>query len=407
MATGDGNLYELSVNEEDAKVVKDHFEAKGYMGLVELLIKRKDHWVDVPIHVAIYGSSGAGKSSFINIIRGLKDSDKNGAELNVGQTTIEPIPYSHPNKHYLKFWDMPQLGSKAFTKELYLKNTNIDKYDYFLIFTRSEFTGDDFWFANQLQTLNKKFYFVCTHIDIVIDAAVKEHLDEDQREVKIRVLTAIREKLLRSVKQEKIKADYIYLITTADVRKFDFPKLANRLIIDLPERKWEAMALTLKVFADDVIKQKRRALQKRVWIIALMSGLEKACHYYGLQFDIDVEPVLEEAQEYRRQFCLDEGSIIKLARSIDTSVESLKKASAFKTNYAQLADRGLIQQYKTLSVYDVSDGITKSFSPILGNLLSGASPFGATYFVLNRLLDTMETDALRMIEYVRYRGAEL
>jgi len=402
------DLYELSVNEDDAQCVKDHFEARGYTGLEEVLRRRRDQWVDVPIHVAVFGSSGAGKSSFINVIRGLKETDKNGAELNIGQTTIEPIPYSHPNKHYLKFWDLPQLGSRAFSKDIYLKNANIDKYDYFLIFTKSKFTADDFWFANQLQTMNKKFYFVCTHMDLVIDKALKEHLNEDQREVKIRVLTAIRDRLLKSVKEEKIKADYIYLITTSDVRKYDFPRLAHRLVIDLQDRKWEAMALTLKVFAEDVIKQKRRALQKRVWIIALLSGLENACHYYGLQHDVDIEPVLEEAQEYRRQFCLDEASIYRLARSIDTTVENLKKASSFKTNYSQLEDRGLIQQYKTLSVYnDVSDGITKSFAPILGNLVGGNSSFGATYFVLNRLLDTMETDALRMIEYVKYRGAEL
>ncbi|XP_052769511.1 T-cell-specific guanine nucleotide triphosphate-binding protein 2-like [Mya arenaria] len=407
MAMDGNNPYELSVNEDDAQIVKLHFEEKGYRGLDKALMKRRDQWVDVPIHVAIFGSSGAGKSSFINVIRGLKESDKNGAELNVGQTTIEPIPYSHPNKHYLKFWDLPQLGSRAFSKDLYLKNANINKYDYFLIFTKSTYSEDDFWFAHQLQALNKKCYFVCTHMDIVVDSALKEDLNADQREVKIRVLTAIRDRLHKTIKDQKLKVDYVYLITTADVRKYDFPKLALRLIVDLTGRKWEAMALTLKVFAEDVIKQKRRALQKRVWIIALMSGLEHASHYYGLQFDVDIEPVLEEAQEYRRQFCLDEASIYRLARSIDTSVESIKKASSFKTNYAQLEDRGLVQQYKTLSVYDVSDGITKSFSPILGNLVSGSSPFGATYFVLNRLLDTMETDALRMIEYVKYRGAEL
>lgn len=402
------NTWEQSVNEEDATVVKTHFETKGYRDLMKTLKKIRDQWVDTPIHVAVFGSSGAGKSSFINVIRGLKAEDKNGAALNIGQTTIEPIPYSHPNKHYLKFWDMPQLGSRAFSKDQYLTNANIHKYDYFIIFTKSNFTEDDFWFAHQLMQLKKKFYFVCTHMDLVIDTALKQDTKSNHIDIQLRVLTSIRQDLLRSVKAKGVKIDYVYLITTEDVRKFDFPKLAHRLIIDLPDRKWEAMALTLNVLAEDVIKQKRRALQKRVWIIGLMSGLGKPKHFYGLKCDVDLEPVLEEAQEYRRQFCLDNASIYRLAASIDTSVKNLRTASSFKTNYEQLEDEShLVNLYRTLSVYNVPGKITQSFSPTLGNLIAGDPPFGLTYYVLNKFLDTMETDALRMIDYVRYRAAEV
>lgn len=403
----DASLFELSVNEDDAKEVKDHFEDHGYKGLDDLLVKKRDQWVDVPIHVAIGGNLGAGKSSFINTVRGIKENDKIGAALNSGLTTIEPIPYSHPNKHYLKFWDLPQLGSRAFTKDLYLKNINVNRYDYFLILGKFKFTEDDFWFASQLQSLNKKFFFVCTHVDINVDKAIGESKKSDPRDVQNKTLTAIKESLTKSVKDAKLKTDYIYLITTSDLRKFDGPKLADSMIGNLVERKWEAMALTVNVYAQGVMQQKRRALQKRVWIIALMSGLEKACHIYGLSFYLDLEPVIAEVQEYRRQFALDDASILRIARYLDTTVESLKKASAFKTNYSQLADGGLLNQYKTLSVYDVADGITQSFAPILGGLISPNSAFGSTYYVLNRLLDMMETDALRMIEYVKYRSAEL
>ena len=403
----DQSVFELSVNEDDAKEVKDHFEEYGYDGLNELLVKKRDQWVDVPIHVALSGSLGAGKSSFINTIRGIKADDKIGAALNSGQTTIEPIPYSHPNKHYLKFWDLPQLGSRAFTKDMYLKNININRYDYFLIFGRDNFTEDDFWFASQLQALNKRFYFVCTHVDNNVNKALEENKKTDPSDVQSRTLSSIRERLSKSVKDNKVKADYIYLITTSDLRKFDGPKLAEAMIEDLSERKWEAMALTIQVIAKGVMHQKRRALQKRVWIIALMSGLEDACHISVLKLYLDLDPVIAEVQEYRRQFGLDEASILKIARSLDTTVESLKHASAFKTNYSQLADGGLMNQYKTLSVYDVADGITKSFSPILGGLVGPQSSFGSTYHVLNRLLDMMETDSLRMIEYVKYRSAEI
>jgi predicted GTPase len=403
----DQSVYELSVNEDDAKQVKDHFEENGYKGLHKLLVKKRDQWVDVPIHVALSGSLGAGKSSFINTIRGIKADDKIGAALNYGQTTIEPIPYSHPNKHYLKFWDLPQLGSRAFSKDLYLKNINVNRYDYFLIFGKDQFTENDFWFASQLQALNKRYYFVCTHVDKHVEKALEENKKLDPSDVQSKTLNTIRERLSKSVKEAKVKIDYVYLITTSDLRKYDGPKLADAMIEDLSERKWEAMALTIHVYAKGVMHQKRRALQKRVWIIALMSGLENACHIYGLSFYLDLDPVIAEVQEYRRQFGLDEASILKIARTLDTTVESLKHASAFKTNYSQLADGGLLSQYKTLSVYDVADGITQSFSPILGGLIGSNTSFGSTYHVLNRLLDMMETDALRMIEYVKYRSAEI
>ncbi|KAL4237667.1 Interferon-inducible GTPase 5-like [Mactra antiquata] len=411
--------FEFPVDEDDAKDVKNYYEEKGTKRIDGILAKKRDQWVNIPIHVAICGNSGTGKSSFINVIRGVKPEDRNGAVLNTGQTTIEPIPYPHPAKHYLKFWDLPQLNSRAFTKDLYLKNINVNRYDYFLIFGKEEFTEDDFWIAEQLLGLNKIVYFVLTHADITVSGAL-EHATKskrDPRQIQIKALTAMRDRALKGIKSAKIKTNYVYLITTSDVRKFDFPKLAERMIADLTERKWEAMALTLNIHAHGVIQQKRRALQKRVWIIALLSGLaDHVSHIYGLSFRVDLEPVIAEVQEYRRQFGLDDASIWKTARSLDTTVESLKRASAFKTNYSQLADGGLLNQYKTLSVYDVATGINSSFSPILGGLISGGGNasgktsgpcFGSTYYVLNRLLDMMETDALRLIDYVKYMMSEV
>ena len=397
---------ELSINSSDAEEVRQHYEKRGRRDLPELLKKKRNEWIDVPIHVGISGSIGVGTSSFINAVRNIKDDHKIGAELNVTQTTIEPIPYSHPNKHYLKFWDLPQIGSRAFTKDLYLKNINFKRYDYFLIFTNNHFTADDLWFANQILTADKKCYFVRTCLDLDIERAQKENAKSDPISVQKQVITAIREDLVKSLKIANFKPDQVYLITNNDVTKYDFPKLAHRMIVDLSDRKWEAMAMTLQIFAAEVIHEKRRALQKRVWLTALLSGMEDLQHVYGLQYDINLELLIAEVQEYRRQFCLDEVSLLRMARSIDTSLENLKKASKFKTNYSQLADGGLLSLYKTWSVFDVTEGITQSFTPILGNLITGNAAFGATYFVMNKLLDMMETDALRLIEFVKYRRGE-
>ncbi|CAB4044029.1 interferon-inducible GTPase 5-like, partial [Paramuricea clavata] len=73
----------------------------------ELLQARLTQWKDVEVKFGVTGDSGAGKSSFINAIRGLADDEEGAAKTGVKETTRDIAMYSHPTNPKIKFWDLP------------------------------------------------------------------------------------------------------------------------------------------------------------------------------------------------------------------------------------------------------------------------------------------------------------
>lgn len=63
------NEFEL-LNAEDANEVQEYIEKNGVTNLHELFKSKLDQWQEVDVNIGITGDSGAGKSSFINAIRG-------------------------------------------------------------------------------------------------------------------------------------------------------------------------------------------------------------------------------------------------------------------------------------------------------------------------------------------------
>ena len=55
----------------NAEELKDYVEENGVSRVEEYVSSRLDDWRNVVVHFAVCGVSGAGKSTFINRIRGL------------------------------------------------------------------------------------------------------------------------------------------------------------------------------------------------------------------------------------------------------------------------------------------------------------------------------------------------
>ena len=55
---------------QNAKGVIEHIRQHGVEHIEQLFNKKLEGWQDVTVNIAVTGDSGAGKSSFINAIRG-------------------------------------------------------------------------------------------------------------------------------------------------------------------------------------------------------------------------------------------------------------------------------------------------------------------------------------------------
>ncbi|XP_015770548.1 PREDICTED: interferon-inducible GTPase 1-like, partial [Acropora digitifera] len=91
--------------------LKHEIHVNGVSNIEEFLRERLKRWREVEVNIAITGDVGAGKSSFINALIGLRDDDPQAAEVGVAETTLEPTPYGHPTSPNIVFWDLPGIGT--------------------------------------------------------------------------------------------------------------------------------------------------------------------------------------------------------------------------------------------------------------------------------------------------------
>uniref|UniRef100_A0A8C3IB26 IRG-type G domain-containing protein n=1 Tax=Chrysemys picta bellii TaxID=8478 RepID=A0A8C3IB26_CHRPI len=117
------------------------------------------------LNIAVTGETGAGKSSFINAIRGLETEDKMAAPTGVTEMTTEPTAYPHPTYPNVTLWDLPGIGAMNFRPERYLQQVKFSRYDFFIIIASERFRSSHAALAREIQKMEKKFYFVRCKVD--------------------------------------------------------------------------------------------------------------------------------------------------------------------------------------------------------------------------------------------------
>ncbi|KAL2078337.1 hypothetical protein ACEWY4_026022 [Coilia grayii] len=120
---------------------------------------------NVVLNIAVTGETGAGKSSFVNAIRGVKVGEEGSAPTGVTECTMEVTMYPHPVMPNVRIWDLPGIGSTCFKAETYTKDVKFKDYDFFIIVSDCRFKQNDLKLANEIKKKKKNFYFVRSKID--------------------------------------------------------------------------------------------------------------------------------------------------------------------------------------------------------------------------------------------------
>ena len=126
------------------------------------------------------GVAGVGKSSWINQFRGLKEGDPAGATIgcppNIGTTQV--TPYVFNDDPDLVLWDFPGADTNTFPIESYFTDTNMDRFDAFVMLAQGRFTATDTKLVNLIARTGKHCYFGYTHIDGLIRNGMEDHAKE-------------------------------------------------------------------------------------------------------------------------------------------------------------------------------------------------------------------------------------
>ena len=97
----------------EKRLLEKYFGEFGLEGIDQYLISRLRKWEQCALNIAVTGQSGAGKSSFINAIRGVTHDSGCFAPTGFIECTVDPKEYPHPEHKNLTFWDLPGIVSNS------------------------------------------------------------------------------------------------------------------------------------------------------------------------------------------------------------------------------------------------------------------------------------------------------
>ena len=368
--------------------------------------KRSDEWKNIPLNVAVIGNSGVGKSSFINAIRRLTADDEGAAEVGVIQIIGDIRSYSHPNNPLLKFWDLPGVGTDRFPRQTYLRDIDVDRFDFFLLITSTRFTENDTWLGTMLRNRNKKYFLIRTKVGQDVSDNKKAHPRTHSEEAVVKV---IRDSTKNTLKENVP----VFLIDNYELQKFDFLQLEERLMEDFPELfelKKSAFLLSIHADSEKMIRRKVAELRSRIWMSAALSGVVALAPVPGLYLAFDKILVNRQTKFYHEQLGLDESSLKRYARSTSTDFEQLKSVASdvrftdeesVKILVVSILRAAALGAQVGSSKFAASKVLEKAarFIPVIGNFIASPLSFGGTYLALNTVLDKMERVALDVVKF--------
>lgn len=96
------------------------------------------------IHIAVVGSAGAGKSSFINAVRGLSNNDPVAARTGIVETTDAVTSYPDPRPNSRIIWyDVPGAGTPNVPDWQYFNDLGLYIFDCIIVLIDNRFLESD------------------------------------------------------------------------------------------------------------------------------------------------------------------------------------------------------------------------------------------------------------------------
>ncbi|MEJ1272852.1 interferon gamma inducible protein 47 [Cricetulus griseus] len=303
---------------------------------------------DASLKIAVIGESGAGKSSFINALRGLSHEAEESAGVGVVETTMHRTPINTQN--------IPSLN--------------------------------DALLAQKIKDVGKKFYFVRTKVDSDL---YNEEKTKPTTFKKKRVLQKIRDYCLANLSDVGVSEPRIFLISNFDLADFDFPKLEETLLMELPGHKRHTFALLLPNISDASIEIKRRFLKEKIWLEALKSAAVSFIPLMPFVSGFDLPQQEQCLKDYRNYFGLDDESIKEIAEKLDTSVEDMRGRLKCLDFWSLVKDDSMPAK--------VMKG-TESFYAVMGGPESSVIQGFKVYILCLRFLDTVADDAKHLLKMI-------
>ncbi|KAM4875243.1 interferon-inducible GTPase 1-like [Thomomys bottae] len=347
---------------------------------------------NTPISIAVTGESGAGKSSFINALRGMGHEEEGSAPTGVQETTMQRKAYQHARFPTVTLWDLPGTGTPNFQPKHYLEKVQFKEYDFFIIVSATRFGKNDLDLAKAITVMKKNFYFVRSKVDSDL---MNEQRSKPRSFDREKVLQQIRNYCVNTFQQNGIEAPQIFLISSYDLADYDFPILTDTLLKDLPAQKRHLFLLSLPNITEEAIERKKQSMMQYVWLEAFKAGALATLPVVGIVRDYDLKKLEESLSHYRMLFGVDDESLQAIADNLNVSVETLLRNIESPNMLKNTEEEPLGK--KLLRYLEI-------FCSANGGLLATGLYFRKHYYLLFHILETVANDAKSLLKET-YSGA--
>lgn len=352
---------------------------------------------DIPLNIAVTGESGSGKSTFINVIRGLGDEDEGSAGTGVIETTVVATPYSHPRHRNVKYWDLPGMGTTRFDPNEYLELVKLTQFDFFLIIASERFRDCHIQLARAINSMGKKFYFVRSKIDADLNA-FRRHRKSNYNEEQI--LREIRNNCIKGLHDGGIMCPQVFLLSCLELEKYDFYPLQKTLENELPSHKRHVFLLSLPNIYFQALESKRDAFRNQIWKHALASAGKASIPIPGFSADSDIDLLVNTIKVYKEAFGLDERSLNCLATMFDKDIQDLMSVIQNKLVLQEITYDLVVNLLNRRELTAAALKVTEYAAgtvPLLGSVAAGAVAFGTAFWLLYSFLKDIADDARRVL----------
>ncbi|XP_051878254.1 interferon-inducible GTPase 5-like [Pristis pectinata] len=381
-------------NPQELKDLSSAYGSGGLEALASLIQDKVNHLNSTKLHIAVTGESGAGKSSFINAMRGLRGCDEGAAKIGNTETTMEPTQYKHPSFPEVSFWDLPGVGTVNFPAKEYPTKMKFEQYDFFIVISRNRFTEIDANLVKEVKKLGKMFYFVRTQIDNDIRSYLFEAVNAD-REAE---LAKIRNYCIRSLEKTGIAEPTVFLISSIEINEFDFAELQKTIANNLDDIKKDVFLKSLPSTTLNIVKEKEVQLKKRIWMLATIAGTLGAVPVPGVAIACDIGLLITAIIDFRKYLGLDDASIQRLANATGKPVEVL--TAEVKTPLVGEINKDLVKRMLLGGTAVGIAGVETAFKfiPVIGSIFGAGTSFGMTYSLLNNALDQLVQNTQEVVK---------
>ena len=267
----------------------------------------------------------------------------------------------------------------------------LEKYDTFLLFTKERFTSLDKKLAEEITSMNKRFFLIRSKIDQdIANGRRRKNFNKDE------MFRDIKEYCSKHLKGLLSNSQGMFLISShdRDPEKEEFDKLVDAIEDALPQHQRESLILSLRHFSTSSLKRKVDILEDRILLVAAQSAAVGFLPVPGASIVADLALISQEVNLYRTQLGIPEEKSDGVLKLSSSSQKATKVLGTMLTSFMQAGGLAAVAAYFT---EEAVEEVVKAF-PFVGGFVSSTMSFGSTYLFLKHCLKTTEQTAHSILE---------